>query len=66
MSKLMLTLTDFSSPDGHTYLKCKRCKQEFYVVSAAIYVKSIGFCPYCGQRAKPQEKHDEEKYDNEY
>ena len=47
----MLKWTNFSSPDGHVYLKCKSCKQEFYVVSAAYYSKTINFCPYCGDHA---------------
>lgn len=51
MSKSMLVLTGFSAPDGHLYMKCKRCKQEFYVVSAARYHKTVCFCPYCGQEA---------------
>lgn len=66
MSRCMLTLTDYSSPDGHQYLKCKRCKQEFYIVSAAIYRKTIGFCPYCGQKAVPDQKHAEKDYDDEW
>ena len=47
--KNMIVLSGWSSPDGHLYLKCKRCEQEFYVVSAAKYCKEICFCPYCGQ-----------------
>ena len=58
MSKSMLVLTNYSSPDGHTYMKCKRCKQEFYIVSAAKYYKTICFCPYCGQEANPKRHYD--------
>ena len=57
MPELMLTLAGYSSPDGrHNYLKCKRCAQEFYVVSSALYPRSIAFCPYCGQKAKSEQK----------
>ena len=51
----MLKQTNFSSPDGHTFLKCKTCKNEFYIVNSAYYVHSIMFCPYCGDYAC---KHD--------
>ena len=44
----MLKQMPFSSPDGHIYLKCKRCKQQFYVVSDSCYAKTVCFCPYCG------------------
>lgn len=58
----MLKQTEYSSPDGHRYLKCKTCKQEFYVVSAAHYVKTVYFCPYCGDYAN---KIDKLRYRNE-
>jgi len=52
----MLKFTDYSSPDGHTYLKCKTCKQEFYIVSAAVYYKTVYYCPYCGDPANKKKK----------
>lgn len=52
----MLKRTEFSSPDGHVYLKCKTCKREFYVVSAFFYAKTICFCPYCGDEANKPRK----------
>ena len=52
----MLKQTDYSSPDGHVYLKCKSCKQEFYIVSAAVFSKTINFCPYCGDYAHKMDK----------
>jgi len=57
----MLKLTEYSAPDGHVYLKCKRCKQEFYIVNAAKYVKTICFCPYCGEPAAKKSKAKKEK-----
>ena len=57
----MLKRTEFSSPDGHVYLKCKTCKQEFYIVSAARYIKTICFCPYCGDKANKTPKSIDEK-----
>ena len=58
----MLKQTEYSSPDGHRYLKCKTCKQEFYVVSATHYAKTVCFCPYCGDYAN---KIDKLRYRNE-
>lgn len=52
----MLKWTNYSSPDGHTFLKCKTCKNEFYVVNSAYYVHSIMFCPYCGDYARKRDK----------
>ena len=60
----MIVYTPYSSPDGHTYMKCKRCKQEFYIVSAAVYHKTVCFCPYCGQEANPRRKYDPDDYEN--
>ena len=62
----MLKTTDFSSPDGHRYLKCKSCKQEFYIVNAARYYKTICFCPYCGDSAQPRKHYDPDDYENYY
>ena len=59
----MLKLTNYSSPDGHTYLGCKSCKQEFYVISAARYSKTINFCPYCGDYANRKSRFVEENED---
>lgn len=47
----MLKRTEYSSTDGQVYLKCKTCKQEFYVVSAARYAKTVCYCPYYGDYA---------------
>lgn len=33
-------------------LKCKRCKNEFGVVWNSKYVKTVCFCPSCGQAAQ--------------
>jgi len=52
----MLKSTGFSAPDGHEYLKCKTCKQVFYIVNEAIYIKTICFCPYCGDYANKIDK----------
>lgn len=52
----MLKWTDHTSTDGHCFLKCKTCKQEFYVVSAAYYAKTVCFCPYCGDFASKTDK----------
>lgn len=60
----MIVGTNYSSPDGHTYLKCKRCKQEFYVVSAARYLKTVCYCPYCGQERVQQKRYDPDDYEN--
>lgn len=42
--------------DGHQLLKCKSCKQEFYVVSAAVFEKTVCFCPFCGDYANKIDK----------
>lgn len=34
--------------------KCKRCKNEFGIVWNSEYVKTICFCPSCGQPAFKQ------------
>ena len=34
------------------FLKCKRCKNEFGVVWNSEYVKTVCFCPSCGQAAQ--------------
>lgn len=65
----MLKRTEDISLDGHTYLKCKTCKQEFYVVSSAYYAKTICFCPYCGDYANKLNKlryHGESETEEEY
>ncbi len=59
----MIVGTSYSSPDGHVFLKCKRCKQEFYVVEGARYRKLVNFCPYCGQE-RVQKRHNEADYGN--
>ncbi len=63
----MLKRTEFSSPDGHVYLKCKTCKQEFYVVSAARYLKTICYCPYCGDsdHKKRYKKHVNNSFEDD-
>ena len=52
----MLKRTERVSTDGHAFLKCKTSKQEFYVVSAAYYSKTVCFCPYCGDFARKTDK----------
>ena len=67
----MLKRTDFISKDGHPFLKCKTCKQEFYIVHAgSYYAKTVCFCPYCGDFANKTDKlryrdHDEFEDKNE-
>ena len=51
----MIKWTNFSL-DGHQLLKCKSCKQEFYVVSAAVFEKTVCFCPFCGDYANKVDK----------
>ena len=36
------------------FLKCKRCKNEFGIIWNSEYVKTICFCPSCGQPAFKQ------------
>lgn len=52
----MLKQSEHYSSDRHVYLKCKTCKQEFYVVPAAYYSKTVNFCPYCGDYAHKVKK----------
>ena len=63
----MIKATDFSSPTGHTYLKCTQCKQQFYIINSSFYIKTVNYCPYCGTDAR--EKHTDplefEDYYNE-
>lgn len=35
-------------------LKCKQCKNEFAIIWNSTYVKTICFCPSCGQAANPK------------
>ena len=44
-------------PTGEYYndirmFKCKRCKIEFGIIWNSEYVKTICFCPSCGQAAQ--------------
>ena len=61
----MLKRTNYSSPDGHVFLKCKTCKNEFYVVNSAYYAHTVMFCPYCGDCARKHDKLRERNKDYE-
>lgn len=42
------------------FLKCKRCKNEFFVTWNSGYAKTVCFCPVCGQEARPYKKSKKE------
>lgn len=47
-----IVLTKKHSDTGYTFLKCKRCKNEFYVVWNSTHAKTVCYCPSCGQPRK--------------
>jgi len=52
----MIKQTEGVSLTGHRILRCKSCKQEFYVASNTSYAKKVCFCPYCGDSADGKAK----------
>ena len=36
-------------------LKCKHCKNEFFVYRYGYYYREVCFCPYCGAPKKEKE-----------
>lgn len=39
--------------------KCKRCKNEFGIIWNSEYIKTICFCPSCGQAAQKVSRKNE-------
>lgn len=53
---LMITFSQWMYDEKHPYLKCKRCKSEFYIKFNSDYSKTVCYCPVCGQPAQPRRK----------
>ena len=39
-----------------TGLKCKRCKNEFFVYRFGTYYREVAYCPYCGIQSVTEPK----------
>lgn len=47
-------------------LKCKRCHNEFAIIWNSNYVKSVCYCPSCGQAAQEKHHYDPLDYEDYY
>lgn len=48
-----------------TGLKCKRCRNEFFVYRFGTYYREVAFCPYCGIQSVTELKRKKEKEEEE-